>query len=104
VNAFSPDISFQVDLGRNYRVTKVALQSGALEQLMNVDVRLELEQGSLTLARLGASDQSGAGNNRITGNTRCGIYYGPTLVANQWVEVSRGDISVCSRRPGGLRL
>jgi len=68
----------QVDLGRNYRLTMVALLSGSVEHLMNVDIRV------------GESDQSGSGNARITGNTRCGIYYGPTLVANQWVEIDCG--------------
>merc|ERR1711972_665271 len=66
------------DLGRNYRVTMVALLSGSVEHLMNVDIRV------------GESDQSGSGNARITGNTRCGIYYGPTLVSNQWVEIDCG--------------
>jgi len=68
----------QIDLGRNYRVTMVALLSGSVEHLMNVDIRV------------GESDQSGSGNARITGNTRCGIYYGPTLVSNQWVEIDCG--------------
>lgn len=70
----------QVDLGRKYRVTKVTVLSGD-ETIMNMDIRV------------GSSDMSGtgsSGNTRISGNDRCGIYFGPTLVTQQWVEVDCG--------------
>ena len=54
----------QVDLGRQYRVTSLQLLTGD-EQVMNLDVRV------------GDTDYSGTGDSRITGNTRCALYYGP---------------------------
>ena len=54
----------QIDLGRQYRVTSLHLLTGD-EQVMNLDVRV------------GDTDYSGTGDSRITGNTRCALYYGP---------------------------
>lgn len=76
----SAEVTFpwlQIDLGRKYRISKVSLLSGS-KMLMNVDVRV------------GDTDLSGTANTRMTSNTRCGIYYGPTLIDEQWVEVDCG--------------
>ena len=68
----------QVWFRRKMRITKVEILSGE-EPLMNLEVRV------------GDDDLSGTdGDTRMTGNTRCGMYYGPTLVEQQWVTVDCG--------------
>ena len=67
----------QIDLKRRYLITKVAILSGA-EQLMNLQVRV-----ANSLGNIGVSGKSRQG-------TLCGVYYGPTLVNRQWVEVDCG--------------
>ena len=67
----------QVDLRRLYLLTKVAILSGE-EPIMNLEIRF----GDLK-SHIG-------GNERITNNERCGMYYGPTLVPQQWVDVDCG--------------
>ena len=72
----------KVDMKRLYLLTKVAILSGE-EPLMNLEIRFG-ESG------LNMNYFSG-GNERITEtNERCGMYYGPTLVPQQWVEVDCG--------------
>ena len=47
--------------------------------LMNMDVRV------------GNSSNAGYDPNvKITNNVRCGVYFGPTLISDQWVEVDCG--------------
>ena len=83
----------QVDLGRRYRVTKVALLSGE-EPILNMDVRIgcwicrELGiQGSHPM--IGGDCLMNPGCYNVD-SIRCGVYYGPTLVTQQWVEVDCG--------------
>ena len=67
----------QINLKRMYLITKVAILSGA-EHLMNLQVRM-------------ANKQMNIGTTSIsTHGTLCGVYYGPTLVNRQWVEVDCG--------------
>ena len=73
----------QVALKRKYLITKVAILSGE-ERLMNLEVRL----GDIGIANTKSSGQ--LGNKRITENEKCGVFYGPTLVHQQWVEVDCG--------------
>ena len=70
----------QVSMSQQLRVTMVALLSGE-EQLMNLDIRV----GDTDL-----SGQEGGGSMWISDNERCGKYFGPTLVAWQWVTVDCG--------------
>ena len=59
-------------------MTKVEILSGE-EPLINLEVRV------------GDDDLLGtSGDARMTENNRCGMYYGPTLVDQQWVEVDCG--------------
>jgi len=67
----------QIDLKRRYLITKVAILSGE-EQLMNLQVRV-----ANGMSNIGVSAKSRQG-------TLCGVYYGPTLVNRQWVEVDCG--------------
>ena len=69
-----------VDLGRSMMVTKVAVMGGDVSKpLMNMDVRV------------GNSSNAGYDPNvKITNNVRCGVYFGPTLISDQWVEVDCG--------------
>ena len=63
----------QVDLRRKCWITKVAILS-CDEPLMNLEVRF----GS---KNMNYHDSRGIeGNKRITGNKRCGMFYGTTLV------------------------
>ena len=78
----------QVDLIRNYSVTMIAFLSGN-EQLLNIDIRVGKKDVSPNMAN---------GNQRITMNERCGMYYGPTLVSNQWVEIDCGFVRGISGR------
>ena len=59
-------------------ITKVAILSGE-EPLMNLEVRV----GNNNRQDIPDSE-------RYTKNARCGVYYGPTLVRQQWVEVDCG--------------
>lgn len=71
-----------LDLGRSMRVTKLAVLGGqdpALNPIMNLDVRV----GNTSYAGTDA-------NGKITGNIRCGTFFGPTLVAGQWIEIDCG--------------
>lgn len=73
-----------IDLKRTFRVTKVSILGGddiGLNPLMNVEVRVGGQNR-------GAADHNA--NTKITENTRCGVFYGPALVANQWVEIDCG--------------
>ena len=67
-----------VDLQRKYLITKLAIMSGE-EPLMNLDVRVGNEY-------LPAITEKSA----YTQNTRCAMYYGPTLLSKQWVELDCG--------------
>ena len=67
-----------ITLGRQYLITKVAILSGA-EPLMNLEVRIGWKYKPQI-----------SKNEPYTMNTRCGIYYGPTLVSQQWVEIDCG--------------
>jgi len=66
-----------IDLRRRYLITKIAILSGQ-EHLMNLQVRVGTSQG-----RFGTTSI-------YTHGTLCGVYYGPTLVNRQWVEVDCG--------------
>ena len=66
-----------IELKRNYFITKVAILSGS-EPLMNLQVRV------------GGSKQKPSGTKVATANRFCGMYYGPTLVPHQWVEIDCG--------------
>jgi len=63
-------------------LTKVAILSGDdpfNNPLMNLDVRV--------------GNTSNVGydvNSKITNNIRCGVYYGPTVIPDQWVEIDCG--------------
>ena len=63
-------------------VTKVSVLSGddvSSTPLMNMDVRM------------GNSSNAGYDPNvKITNNVRCGVFFGPTLISNQWVEIDCG--------------
>ena len=73
----------QLDMRRTYLITKVAILS-AEEPLMNLEIRFGDDN-------MNSGEFSGQqGKKRIEGNTRCGIFYGPTLVVQQWVEVDCG--------------
>ena len=61
-------------------ITKVAILSGE-EPLMNLEVRVGDENGN---------GKNNAGLERFTVNERCGMFFGPTLVNQQWVEVECG--------------
>ena len=64
-------------------MTKVEILSGE-QTLMNLEVRIGMSD-------MNNEDMRGVdGKKRITGNELCGIFYGPTLVAGQWVEVDCG--------------
>merc|ERR1711915_955254 len=69
-------------MGRSIRVTKVSVLGGSepiKSPLMNLDVRI------------GSYNNKGHDvNSIITTNTRCGVYYGPTVIDNQWVDVDCG--------------
>ena len=65
-------------LRRRYLITKVEVLSG-IEPLMNLEVRVGDEN-------LLNTDE----NTQMTGNERCGMFFGPTLVPQQWVEVDCG--------------
>jgi len=71
-----------LDLGRSMRVTKVSVLGGIdsfKNPLMNLDVRV--------------GNYSAVGHDAysiITYNTRCGVYYGPTVIDNQWIDVDCG--------------
>ena len=72
----------QFDFITQYRVRKVAILSGE-EPLSNLDIRV------------GDSDLSSSvsgGNQWMSGNERCGKFFGPTLVPQQLVEVDCGFI------------
>ena len=69
----------QLFLRRNYWVTKVAILSGD-EPIMNLDVRIGFK----------SIHQSNVGQTRYTANTRCQMFYGPTLVPKQWIELDCG--------------
>ena len=75
--AYPPYPWIQIQLKRRYLITKVAILSGE-EQLMNLQVRV------------GTSQTSFSASKRYTTGTLCGVYYGPTLVNRQWVEVDCG--------------
>ena len=68
-----------IELQRAYRITKIAFLSGD-EPIMNLDVRV----GTQWIGKY--SD----GNTRFSGNTRCGMFHGPTVVTQQWVELDCG--------------
>jgi len=71
-----------LDVGRAMRVTKVSVLGGADpfgNPLMNLDVRV--------------GNTSNVGfdvNSKITNNIRCGVFYGPTVIPDQWVEIDCG--------------
>ena len=69
----------ELNLRRNYRITKVAILSGD-EPIMNLDVRI----GKRSI------HPNNAGQSRFIGNTRCQMFYGPTLVTQQWIELDCG--------------
>ena len=69
----------QLHLRRYYRITKVAILSGD-EPIMNLDVRI----GSKAIHK------GNVGQIRYTANTRCQMFYGPTLVPKQWIELDCG--------------
>ena len=48
---------------------------------MNLEVRV---------GETGQPNSENSGNTRLTDNKRCGMYYGPTLVPQQWVQVDCG--------------
>ena len=74
----------QINMRRIYLVTKVAILSGE-EHLMNLEVRVGIYSMNYLEMR------GERGNKRITGNEKCGMmFYGPTLVTDQWVEVDCG--------------
>ena len=73
----------QINMRRVYLVTKVAILSGE-QALMNLEVRIGMDD-------INNEEMRGVeGNKRITGNVLCGVFYGPTLIAGQWVEVDCG--------------
>merc|ERR1719356_881105 len=69
----------QLHLRRYYSITKVAILSGD-EPIMNLDVRIGKK----------AIHQGNVGQTRYTANTRCQMFYGPTLVPKQWIELDCG--------------
>jgi len=72
---------YLIDLSRSMRVTKLAVLGGdnvALHPLENLEVRV----GNITITT--------GGGTLITSNIRCGVYYGPTLVSKQWIEIDCG--------------
>ena len=68
-----------IALQRPYYITKIAFLSGD-EPIMNLDVRVGGEW-------IGKQSD---GNTRFSGNTRCGMFHGPTVVTQQWVELDCG--------------
>jgi len=66
----------QLDFGKPLRVTQVEI-TAANQSLASLDIRI------------GASDYSNHnGEQRITGNTRCNVYNGPTRVYNEVVVIT----------------
>ena len=72
-----------IDLGRSFRVTKVSVLGGddlVLNPLMNMEVKVGPQE----------TPDDYSCNNIVDTNPRCGVFYGPSLVPNQWIEVDCG--------------
>ena len=76
-----------VDFGRSFRITKVYIQ-GALNinhhPLNNVEVRVGARRAESPY------DDSRPGDELLYGNSQCNVFYGPALIANQWIEFDCG--------------
>ena len=72
-----------IDLGRSFRVTKVSVLGGddlTLNPLMNMEVKVGPQETPDDFSATAIVDT----------NPRCGVFYGPSLVPNQWIEVDCG--------------
>ena len=72
-----------IDLGKSMRVTKVSILGGddiVLNPLMNLEVKVGPQE----------TPEDYSATNLVDTNKRCGVFYGPALVVNQWIEVDCG--------------